>query len=282
MARDENENRFVPGRRISGVVRAVAEQAAPEELPMVDGLGEATEGHRRSGHRSREGAGVPGDKIEGAREALVEVLSNDAEDGGAGHHRLSDVAAPLWRATGLRQRGRSGSAGRGSGRARFGHRAALVLLVVLLAASMVAMMRTHIVRRISGRPETTTSPGATSRPGSIPSDPSGETSPQSPGGTPRHSTPAQSRTGWRGGHRSRRSGASSPSPLRCWVMPLWKIRRRGLRPVDPTSKTGEALRALAARADVPSACFVVDWASGSMNAIPSVARTTRSSRTVWS
>jgi hypothetical protein len=43
MARDENENGSVPGRRISAVVRAVVEQAAPEELPMVEGLSEATD-----------------------------------------------------------------------------------------------------------------------------------------------------------------------------------------------------------------------------------------------
>lgn len=53
----------------------------------------------------------------------------------------------------------------------------------------------------------------------------------------------------------------------CWATPLWKIRRRGLRPVDPSSEAGAALRGLAAGVGLPSARFVVDWASGSMNAV---------------
>ncbi|GAA1214985.1 hypothetical protein [Pseudonocardia alaniniphila] len=166
MAPDENENGSVPGRRISTVVRAVVTQAAPEELPMVDGLSGATDevivarlsqgparderlgfgledvavlvspvlyialdqavrkivddsidGARRRAPRwarwfARRGKaaptvppalsahhiaeirdqvtalakerGVPADKIERVREALVEVLSNDAGNGSAG------------------------------------------------------------------------------------------------------------------------------------------------------------------------------------------------------
>ncbi len=53
----------------------------------------------------------------------------------------------------------------------------------------------------------------------------------------------------------------------CWVMPEWKIRRRGLRPVDPVSETGAALGELAARACVRSPRFLADWASGSVNAV---------------
>jgi hypothetical protein len=165
MARGGNEHRSGPGRRISAVVRAVVERAAPEELPMVDGLSEATDeavvarlsrgparderlgfgledvavlvspvlyivldqavrkivddsidGTRRAlprwvrwAARRRKAVptvpalsaqhiaeirdqvtalaverGVPGDKIERVREAVVEVLSSDVESGSAG------------------------------------------------------------------------------------------------------------------------------------------------------------------------------------------------------
>lgn len=53
----------------------------------------------------------------------------------------------------------------------------------------------------------------------------------------------------------------------CWVMPEWKIRWRGLRPIDPASETGSALGELAARAGLPSPRFLADWASRSVNAV---------------
>lgn len=53
----------------------------------------------------------------------------------------------------------------------------------------------------------------------------------------------------------------------CWVMPRWMISRRALRPVDPASEAGAALRALAERVGHPSARFLADWASGSVNAV---------------
>jgi len=43
MVRGRNEHDSVPGQGISAVVRAVVERAAPEELPMVDGLNEASD-----------------------------------------------------------------------------------------------------------------------------------------------------------------------------------------------------------------------------------------------
>ena len=53
----------------------------------------------------------------------------------------------------------------------------------------------------------------------------------------------------------------------CWATPLWTLRRRLLRPVDPASEAGAALRGLAVRSEVPSARFVADLTSPSMNAV---------------
>ncbi|MCH6164071.1 M48 family metalloprotease [Pseudonocardia alaniniphila] len=143
-----------------------------------------------------------------------------------------------------------------------------VLLVVLVAASTVAMMRTHIVLlHFLGDPNNDIAgcniaagfdPGGSFM-GNL-SAVGGRNSAALNACTERYGMAWWAPIGAVG-------GVFLLAAVLCWVTPLWRIRRRGLRPVDPSSEAGQALRTLAARADVPSACFVADWASGSMNAV---------------
>jgi Zn-dependent protease with chaperone function len=53
----------------------------------------------------------------------------------------------------------------------------------------------------------------------------------------------------------------------CWSMPLWRIRQRRLRPVEPRSAESAMLRILTDRTGLTGTRFVIDWASASMNAV---------------
>ncbi|OZM83682.1 M48 family metalloprotease [Pseudonocardia sp. MH-G8] len=143
-----------------------------------------------------------------------------------------------------------------------------VLLMVLVVASTVAMMSEHVVlRRLLGDPNND-SAGCNLAAGY---DPSGAYWGNVAALAGRNAEALESciqpfRTPWWAPFVVIGAVFALAAVL-CWVMPVWRIRRRRLRPLAPSSEAGAAVHDLAARVGVPSVHVVVDWASSSINAV---------------